>query len=165
MEGWISFDTELGWIALAWGADGLRLLRFTGGQAIEAEGRPPAWVRRAVEALTRHGAGRPSELAQIPLALASLSPFARRVTDALRATRPGETLTYGHLAALAGSPGAARAVGRAVANNPLPILIPCHRVVSANGPGGFSLFGGPEIKARLLALDALLEGHGAATPR
>ena len=54
---------------------------------------------------------------------------------------------------MAGSPGAARAVGRAVKMNPILLLIPCHRVVAAHGPGGWSAFGAPEIKTRLLELE------------
>jgi methylated-DNA-[protein]-cysteine S-methyltransferase len=75
------------------------------------------------------------------------------VAAVLRATRPGQTLSYGDVAVLLGHPGAARAVGQAVKANPLLLLIPCHRVVSATGPGGWSAFGSPERKARLLALE------------
>jgi methylated-DNA-[protein]-cysteine S-methyltransferase len=77
------------------------------------------------------------------------------VAEVLRATKPGQTLTYGAVALLAGSPGAARAVGQAVARNPLPILVPCHRVLASDGPGGFSLFGSLEAKARLLELEGV----------
>lgn len=100
-------------------------------------------------------AGDPSDLGSIPVDLEGQPPFRRKVLETLRATRAGETFTYGELARMAGSPGAARAVGQAMARNPLPIVIPCHRVVAADGPGGFSLFGSLEAKERLLAL----EGH------
>ncbi|MBC22448.1 MAG: cysteine methyltransferase [Phycisphaerae bacterium] len=66
------------------------------------------------------------------------SPFQMACWNALRSVPPGELVTYGRLAELAGSPGAARAVGSAMRNNPLPIIIPCHRVISAGGIGGFS---------------------------
>ncbi len=129
----------------------------------------PEWVRAAVAVLTRHLGGEAVDLAGLPLDLQGLSPFARRVLEALRGTRPGEVLTYGQLARLAGSPGAARAVGQVMAHNPLPILIPCHRVVAAHGPGGFSLFGSLETKERLMALEApageILGAHGAPSPR
>jgi len=75
-----------------------------------------------------------------------------------RATRPGQTISYGEVALLAGRPGAARAVGQAVKANPTLILVPCHRVVAAQGPGGWSAFGSPERKARLLAIDSLTGG-------
>ena len=121
------------------------------------EGEPPEWVREGVAALRDHLAGQHVDLSNIPLDLDGLAPFTRRVLEALRATAPGETFTYGQLARMAGSPGAARAVGQVMAKNPLPILIPCHRVVAANGPGGFSLFGSLETKARLMTLESVCE--------
>jgi methylated-DNA-[protein]-cysteine S-methyltransferase len=155
MAGWTAFETELGWIVLAWSERGLRLLRFTGPERPELDLEPvPDWVRSAVERLCRHLDGEAEGLEKIPLDLEGLSPFSRRVLEALCGTRPGETLTYGQLARMAGSPGASRAVGQVMAKNPLPILIPCHRVVGAKGPGGFSLFGSLETKARLMALEA-----------
>ena len=71
--------------------------------------------------------------------------------EACRAIKVGETVTYGSLAAAAGSPGAARAVGGVMAGNPVPLVIPCHRVVGAGGEMvGFSGAGGQETKLRLL---------------
>lgn len=66
----------------------------------------------------------------------------------------GKTLTYGELAAAVGSPGAARAVGSANARNPLPLVIPCHRVVATNGLGGYG--GGPGMKKKLLKMEGAL---------
>jgi methylated-DNA-[protein]-cysteine S-methyltransferase len=94
-------------------------------------------------------------LGDIPLDLSKLTPFQRRVAEVLRATQPGQTISYGEVALLVGCPGAARAVGQAVKANPILILVPCHRVVAANGPGGWSAFGSPERKARLLELETL----------
>lgn len=79
--------------------------------------------------------------------------FARRVWAAARRIPRGETRTYGEIARAVGAPGAARAVGRAMGANPVPILIPCHRVVAATGLGGFA--SGPAWKRRLLALDRM----------
>lgn len=78
--------------------------------------------------------------------------FAHSVFVALLSTRPGETVTYGRLAVSAGRPKAARAVGRCMAKNPLPVVIPCHRVVRADGSLG-QYSGGVVWKARLLALE------------
>jgi len=64
----------------------------------------------------------------------------------------GSTVTYGELAARAGSPGAARAVGNVMATNPMPLLVPCHRVVATDGLGGFT--GGLAVKRALLRLEA-----------
>ena len=87
----------------------------------------------------------------LPLAPAG-SPFRTRVWAALRAIPYGETRTYGDLAAALGS--AARAIGQANGANPIPILIPCHRVVAGNGLGGYSGGDGPVTKRALLALEA-----------
>ncbi|MBP1628330.1 MAG: cysteine methyltransferase [Holophagaceae bacterium] len=159
MDHWTAFKTELGvcgWIALTWNERGLRTLKFLEEDpGLETEALPP-WVAEAVERLKAFLAGHGNALQGIPLDLEGLSPFHQRVYEVLLATLPGQTLSYGEVALLAGSPGAARAVGQAVARNPLPLLVPCHRVLAANGPGGFSLFGNLQAKARLLALEGVL---------
>jgi methylated-DNA-[protein]-cysteine S-methyltransferase len=81
------------------------------------------------------------------------SPYCQRVWLELQRIPPGETRTYGEVARAAG--GSPRAVGRANAVNPIPILIPCHRVVASAGPGGYSGAGGLATKRALLALEAL----------
>ncbi len=151
----LQFSTAFGPCALAWSEAGITSFRFLGGASLlKCQAKTaPIWVLEAVRAVTRHLAGTPQALERIPLDLAGLTPFQRKVAAALRATHSGQTLTYGDLALLAGSPGAARAVGRAVKHNPILLLIPCHRVVAAQGPGGWSAFGDPSIKARLLALE------------
>lgn len=108
-------------------------------------------LRRAKIALARYFAGDASPF-DLPLSLDGTTAFQRVVLTVLRdRVGPGRTVTYGELADLAGLPGRARAVGSALHRNPLPILIPCHRVVAAGGPGGFAL--GLEVKRRLLALE------------
>ena len=81
--------------------------------------------------------------------------FYRQVLEALRKVRFGETLTYGEIAARAGNPRAHRAAGTAVGTNPLPIVVPCHRVVRAGGELG-NYGGGPEMKRFLLELEGAL---------
>ncbi len=150
----LSFATKLGRLRLGWRAEGICLLRFAEtpgqGEAVMA----PAWVQEALRRLLAHLSGQPQDLRDLPVDLTGLTPFQRRVAEVLRATRPGQTLSYGDVALLAGRPGAARAVGQAVKANPVLILVPCHRVVAAKGPGGWSAFGTPERKARLLALES-----------
>ena len=91
-----------------------------------------------------------------PVDLGGLTAFRRRVLMALRKITRGKTISYGALAERVGSPGAARAVGSACANNPVPLWVPCHRVLAGGGKlGGFS--GGLDVKRALLAL----EGHTA----
>lgn len=85
--------------------------------------------------------------------LEGMTPFTLEVLEACALVPWGETVTYGELAHRIGNPGAVRAVGTALGRNPLPILIPCHRVLSGSGIGGFS--GGMEWKRRLLGVEGL----------
>ena len=149
----LSFATALGRLRLAWTAEGIFGLRFVEGLEREEAVDAPAWVLEAVRRLMAHLAGHPQELRDIPLDLADLTAFQRRVAEVLVATQPGQVISYGEVALLAGRPGAARAVGQALKANPILILVPCHRVVAAYDLGGWSAFGSPERKARLLALD------------
>jgi methylated-DNA-[protein]-cysteine S-methyltransferase len=88
---------------------------------------------------------------QVELEQSDLSDFQKRVYDVVRSIERGKTMTYGEVAACVGRPGAARAVGQAMAANPFLILVPCHRVVARNGLGGFAC--GIETKEKLLALE------------
>jgi len=93
----------------------------------------------------------------VPLDLAGRTPFAERVLRALCEVPFGDLITYGGLARAAGCPGGARAVGGAVGGNPVPIVVPCHRVVAAERRlGGFS--GGLDNKRWLLAHEGVLDG-------
>jgi methylated-DNA-[protein]-cysteine S-methyltransferase len=168
MPHWISFVTALGPMRLAWTASGIFFLHFGEGPGPDASDsqEAPGWVLDAMRRLLSHLAGHPQDLSTIPMDLSGRTPFQRQVMDILKSTRPGQTLSYGDLALLAGRPGAARAVGQAVKANPILILVPCHRVVAAHGPGGWSAFGTPERKARLLELETLhTEPHAAPAPR
>ena len=107
-------------------------------------------LRRAVDALHAYFDG--AALPDLPLNPVG-TPYQRRVWDALRAIPYGQTRTYLEVAEVAG--GIARTVGRANARNPIPILIPCHRVVAAGGIGGYSGEGGTETKRLLLRLEGL----------
>ncbi len=91
----------------------------------------------------------------VPVRLDHLTSFQKEVLKACRRIPPGRTLTYGQLAERLGHPRAARAVGNALARNPVPLVIPCHRVVASGGQwGGFSAEAGVPLKKRLLALEA-----------
>jgi methylated-DNA-[protein]-cysteine S-methyltransferase len=110
-------------------------------------------IDQAIAELTAYMAGTLRSFT-VPVDLGPLPAFTRTVLSKLSTTAYGELITYGALAAMAGSPGGARAVGQAVGRNPLPILIACHRVIAGGGKlGGFGL--GLEAKRRLLAI----EGH------
>jgi len=87
----------------------------------------------------------------IPVMLDGFSEFQRAVLTACRNVKFGQTITYGELAKRSGRPAAARAVGNAIAKNPLPLIIPCHRVIRRDGSlGGFSGIGGLSLKKKLL---------------
>jgi methylated-DNA-[protein]-cysteine S-methyltransferase len=105
-----------------------------------------------VARLRDYFAGGAVDFADVELELDDLTPFGRELALALRAVRRGEVVTYGELAALAGRPGAARAAGTFCAQNRLAVLVPCHRVVAANGLGGYGSLGS-SYKRRLLALE------------
>jgi methylated-DNA-[protein]-cysteine S-methyltransferase len=91
---------------------------------------------------------------RIPLLLGELSPFCQAVLNACRDIPFGRTLTYADLAKKIHKPKAARAMGTALAQNPLPLIIPCHRVIRSDGkPGGFTSYGGVQLKQRLLKLE------------
>jgi methylated-DNA-[protein]-cysteine S-methyltransferase len=90
----------------------------------------------------------------VPILLEGVSPFACSVLSACTGIRFGQTISYGQLAEEAGRPKAARAVGGAMARNPLPLIVPCHRVVRSDGKiGGFSATGGVSLKKKMLSLE------------
>lgn len=177
-EGLRFFETAIGTCGIAW-SDG----RVVGVQLPEeservtrsrmarrfpqlSESEPPPAVRAAIDAAIGLLAGREVDLSAVALDFDRVPAFHRRVYEALRNTTRGTTITYGELAARAGSPGAARAVGSALRTNPLAILVPCHRVIAAGGGlGGFSAGGGLSTKARMLAIEGVSLGVGAATTR
>jgi methylated-DNA-[protein]-cysteine S-methyltransferase len=121
-------------------------------------GRPdaredPAALAEVADALTRYLAGDPAPFA-IPLDLTGVAGFRRDVLEAMATIPRGEAWTYAELAAEAGRPRAVRAAGTGCATNPLPILIPCHRVVRSDGMLG-NYGGGVAMKADLLTLEGL----------
>ncbi|WP_366556678.1 methylated-DNA--[protein]-cysteine S-methyltransferase [Aquibaculum sediminis] len=170
------FDTAIGRCGLAWSDAGLRalalpeasdgdtlaaLLRACPGAEAAApeELAPETWVGAAVAEITALLGGETPTLLQLPLDLADVGPFYRRVYDEARRIPPGHTKSYGEIARALGQPGASRAVGQALGRNPLPIVVPCHRVLAAGGrPGGFSAPGGLITKRRLLEIEGALPG-------
>ena len=99
-------------------------------------------------------AGEDVRFDDVELDLGWCTPFQRAVVATLRAVPRGEVVTYGELAALAGSPNAQRAVGTLCARNRFAFVVPCHRVVAAGGIGGYGA-AGPAVKRRLLALEGV----------
>jgi methylated-DNA-[protein]-cysteine S-methyltransferase len=116
---------------------------------------PPPLLTHAAEQIARYLDGEPLDLGEIPIRIGPQTPFQRRVREALRRVRYGETVSYAELAERAGAPRAARAVGSVMASNLLPLLIPCHRVIGTGGRlGGFSAPQGVALKQALLAMES-----------
>lgn len=168
------FDTPLGLCGLAWGPQGIRALqlpeasedltwtRLRGSFPQAERSAPPEAVRQAIEAIAELLNGKARDLQEISLDMDRVPAFHRRVYEAAREILPGQTLTYGQLAARLGQPGSARAVGQALGRNPFPIIVPCHRILAAGGrPGGFSAPGGLATKFQLLAIEG---AAGAGEP-
>lgn len=92
----------------------------------------------------------------LPVDLCEVTPFRARILTLIRAIEQGEVKSYGEVAAMAGAPRAARAIGGAMAANPVPIIIPCHRIVAGNGSlTGFSAVGGISVKSKLLRMEGI----------
>jgi methylated-DNA-[protein]-cysteine S-methyltransferase len=111
-----------------------------------------SFVGEVIARLRSYFEGECEALDGVPVDLEHETPFLRRCADELRAIPPGEVVTYGELAALAGAPGAARAAGSFCARNRLSLFVPCHRVVAAADLGSYGS-AGVEYKRRLLALE------------
>ena len=165
-------DTAIGPLGIAWTGAGLTRLQLPEADPMRTEKRlragthfaaawagvseTPVVVTRLMADLLRYLAGEQVEFAAVTLDLSDVGPFHRRVYEAARAIGWGETTSYRELASRAGSPGAARAVGQALSQNPVAIVIPCHRILASDGRlGGFSAHGGTSVKQRLLALEGV----------
>ncbi len=160
-----AFKSGLDWFAVAWSGGAVAQLTFghpTRKAAVASLGSVPAPIPPAacpapslVARLQDYADGRPENFSDVVVGDAHLTQFARRVLKACRGIPYGGTASYSELARKAGSPKAARAVGQCMANNRVPLIVPCHRVVGAGGRlGGFSAPGGVGVKQRLLDLES-----------
>ena len=118
------------------------------------EALPVGVAQRALDGIVALLRGEPSDLDAIALDMEGVPAFHQRVYEVARTIRRGETLSYGAIAARLSSPEMARDVGQALGQNPFPLIVPCHRVLAADGKlGGFSAYGGVATKLRLLAIE------------
>jgi len=163
------FETAAGFCGIAW--NGVGITRFqlpTRGAAstehallrrlpVAIESTPTPHISRVIDAATRYFAGEAIDFSGVTVDLAGQEEFFQQVYDAVRQIGWGQTTTYGTVAkALGGGPEAARDVGQAMARNPVPLIIPCHRVLAAGGKvGGFSAPGGAVAKQRMLELEGV----------
>jgi methylated-DNA-[protein]-cysteine S-methyltransferase len=151
----VSYEVA-GWgVGTLWLHDG-RILEHDLPHPAVPRGQTPGHDENGlVERIRAYFAGERVSFADIELELSSATPFQLAVTDALRAVPYGEVVTYGELAALAGHPNAQRAAGTFCARNRLPLFVPCHRVVAADGLGSYGSLG-VAYKRRLLELERAL---------
>ena len=137
------FPSQLGWIAVLCGESAAGRLTFghssaaaaakaVGGDLTPARKVLP-WQNELIELLQAYAEGDPVDLTGIPIDLGQVSRFRTRVLNTCRKIPYGGTVSYGELAAKAGAEGAARAVGTCMAHNPLPLIVPCHRVTRQGG--------------------------------
>lgn len=161
------FETTIGVCGIAWAPRGIaavqlpeqdaagtraRLLRYTGPLP---EAAPPPEVRAAMAQIAAMLAGEPHDLSALVLDMSGLTDFQRRVYAITCRISPGQTRTYGEIAAELGDKHLARAVGQALGFNPFAPVVPCHRVLAAGQrSGGFSAHGGAATKLRMLATEA-----------
>jgi len=170
------FDTAIGPCGVAWSEHGLTALqlpesdraaterRLTRKSASAGAAEPPASVQAVIADIQRYLAGERIDFSAVAVDLAGVDPFRRRLYEAMRAIAWGSTTTYGELARQVGLLDweAARDVGEAMGQNPLPLVVPCHRVLAAGKKlGGFSAHGGVATKERLLALEGVRLDGGA----
>jgi O-6-methylguanine DNA methyltransferase len=159
-DSFFGLDSPIGWVYVAAGPHGVRHLAPAASEEEFARryrerfGRfvsPGDQVEGVAEKVAAALAG---ERVEVPLDLTGATPFQRRVLETVRGIPRGEVRPYVWVAREAGSPGASRAVGSVMANNPVPLIIPCHRVVRNDGRTGSYAFGVGE-KVRLLRLEGI----------
>ena len=157
-------DTDLGAFGLAWTDGGLARVALPGRDRarteiwISREPAEPGYPERALaqlpEMIRDYVAGERADFSQIPVDLSEVPEFNRRVYAELAKVGYGETTTYGAIAKSLGDLTLSRAVGHALGANPIPLIIPCHRVLATGGrTGGFSSPGGVSAKMRMLAIE------------
>jgi methylated-DNA-[protein]-cysteine S-methyltransferase len=161
------FETARGFVGITWSAGGITSLRLPVGSLAAAEravlkrvpravrATPPAEIAAVINAAKRYFIGEQVDFRGVAVDLGEQEPFFSRVYALVRKLGWGETTTYGAIAKeLGAGPEAARDVGRAMATNPVPLIVPCHRVLAAGGKiGGFSAPGGSDTKMRMLELE------------
>lgn len=166
------FDTALGRFGIGWTARGLARVLLPGDDEavlldrLNRGGAHPGEPTRAIAALMDriedYAEGERVHFMDVDLDLGGVPDFHRRAYEILVTVGWGETLTYGDLARRLGDVGLSRAVGQAMGANPVPLVIPCHRVLASDGkPGGFSAPGGSVSKVKMLALEGVSVGAPA----
>ncbi len=155
----LTFETTIGRCGVRWTDVGIAEVvmpgtRGPGGKWLEGSSEVPEMVREAIAGMVALLDGDRRDLRWVELDYRHLDAFRRRVYAATRDIAPGSTASYGEIARTVGEPRAAREVGVALAQNPFPIIVPCHRVLAATGAlHGFSAPGGIVTKRRMLEIE------------
>jgi len=172
------FDTPLGACGIAWKEEetsGLRPAvtffqlpeatrraaetRLARSSGVRKATAPPPPIAGIIKKVQRHLRGDVQDFRDVVVDLDAAGPFARQVYETVRTIPSGRTTSYGELARAMNRPTAARAVGQALGRNPIPLLIPCHRVLArGDKPGGFSAHGGWKTKAKMLEIEGATIG-------
>jgi len=155
----LQFETALGTCGITWSEAGVTGVLLPGTRGLRRRPGPepdpvPVAVRDAATAITALLHVNHTDLRSVVLDETGIDPFRRSVYAAAREIPPGATASYGDIARAIGKPDAPRAVGHALGENPFPIVVPCHRVLSASGAlHGFSAPGGIVTKRRMLEIE------------
>jgi methylated-DNA-[protein]-cysteine S-methyltransferase len=166
-HGWTVFESALGWMAVSFREECLTGVAFGYNSPLEAcrgfrhhclasepASSTPRWLQSVQARLEKFADGRRQDFRDVNLDTSHLTPLGLSIIEECRQIPWGSTLSYKQLAERVGRPGAARAVGNAMACNRYPLIVPCHRVVGAAGSlGGYSAPGGLSTKRSLLALE------------
>ena len=160
------FPTSIGWCGLltaqrgllrvyAGYANGTQLLEHIAG-GVGGRLKKVSATGRVIDTIKRYCSGENVSFASCPMDWSSLSPFQQKVLKGAIKIPYGSVATYGSLARKIGCPRGSRAVGNALARNPFPLVIPCHRIIRGDGkPGGYSAGGGVVLKQKLLEMERL----------
>lgn len=156
------FNTAIGWFALGWTDTGISRVILPGAE--------PDWLRERLSAkggieddagqgavvarIIAYAEGADETFQDLPLDLSAVPDLQRRIYEHIRRLNWGETITYGAIARWLGDVAMSRTVGTAMGQNPIPLIVPCHRVLAADGrTGGFSSPGGVRAKMEMLSLE------------
>jgi len=164
--GFTLFETPIGTCSLVWKDKTVVGLRLPEASAATTRARikrrwpqaeekmPPPEMQRVIDRVLALLAGAAVDLSDVPLDFGGAPEFHRRAYEVARTIPPGQTMTYGEIAKRLGVPHESRAVGQAMGRNPIAIIMPCHRVLGADGKmGGFSAPGGTATKRRMLEIE------------
>jgi methylated-DNA-[protein]-cysteine S-methyltransferase len=174
-RGYTIFDTAVGRCGIVWSDAGIVAVHLPEAREIDTrrrvfqlypearEVRPPLNTEIAIDGIVALLRGGPSDLADVTLDMAGIHVFNQRAYQFTRAIPRGETRTYADIAARIGAPGTAHSVARAIARNPFPIIVPCHRVLEAGGyTDKISPNGGTISKRHLLSIEGTHPAHSTS---